>query len=380
MKICRTATVPFMLLNHLKAQIAATVAAGHQVTLVCSDGPEVERLREVVGVTVVLITIPRTISPLRDLLAFFKLFMFFLRNDFDVVHSTTPKAGLLSMSAAWFARIPIRLHTFTGQPWVELRGLKRQIVKRADWVTAHLSTMNYADSRSQQSLLIAERVVVASNIRTLGAGSLAGIDLERFSPAKWRTESMVVRRELGVSENWKVVVFVGRLTRDKGVVELVNAFEQLREQGIQCKLLLVGPLEQHIDPLPAKTLDVVHSNCDIHHVGYVAQPEKYLAVADVLCLPSYREGFGTVILEAAAMSVPTVATDIVGIRDAVIAGATGLLVPPKNAPALVEALRTLLGDDGLRKDMGRAAQQRCIQEFDAQQMHALIIAEYVKHQ
>jgi glycosyltransferase involved in cell wall biosynthesis len=284
------------------------------------------------------------------------------------------------MTAAWLARIPVRFHTFTGQPWVELHGLKRLIVKRADWVTARMSTMNYADSRSQQSLLIAERVVDASNIRTLGAGSLAGIDLERFSPAKWMTESTAIRCEFGVDESWKVVVFVGRLTRDKGVVELVDAFEQLRKQGIRCKLLLVGPLEQHLDPLPAKTLDVMRSNCDIHHVGYVTQPERYMAVADVLCLPSYREGFGSVILEAAAMAVPAVGTDIVGIRDAVIAGVTGLLVPPKNVPALMDGLNTLLEDEKLRKNMGRAAQQRCIQEFAAQQLNTLVIAEYVKYQ
>lgn len=376
MKICRIATVPFMLYHHLRVQIADTCAAGHHVTLVCSNGPEVQALRQIPGVSIVLIDIPRAISVGRDLIALWGLIRYFRKEKFDVVHSITPKAGLLSMLAAWLVRVPVRMHTFTGQPWVELTGVKRQIVKVADKFSARFSTINYTDSHSQMEFLIDEGVVARSKIKTLGSGSLAGIDVRRFNPERFAERRSDIRRELRLNDRSKVVVFVGRMTRDKGIVELVSAFADLQSKGFDYQLLLVGPQEMDRDPLPTDTLYIMQTNASIRCVGYSNEPEKYLAVSDVLCLPSYREGFGSVILEAAAMGLPSIGTDIVGVRDAIVSGKTGLLVPPKNVEALQKALAYLLEGHAVRCKLGQQARIRALRDFDASAVNLRVISEY----
>lgn len=377
MNICRVATVPFMFQNHLRVQIFDTIKAGHRVTLVCSDGPEITALREIPGIQIVLIEIPRAISLRKDLLALWQLFRFFRASGFDIVHSTTPKGGLLAMLAAWVARIPLRLHTFTGQTWVELTGLKRVIVKRADWVTAQLSTMNYTDSISQTKFLIDECVVAGGKIKTLGRGSLSGVDFNRFNSERFRQGSSQCRMQLGLKSASKVVTFVGRLTKDKGIVELIAAFARLQELGYDCDLLLVGPFEPDLDPLPLATMELIKANLRIRCVGYSKEPEKYLAISDIFCLPSYREGFPTAILEAAAMGLPTVGSNINGTSDAVIDGKTGILVQPKDVNALVNALGCLLDGDELRCKMGLAAREQCLKEFGAPLVNSMVIAEYL---
>lgn len=376
MRICRIATVPFFLQNHLRAQICATVAAGHEVALVASSGPEIPALRTIPGIRFHHIEIPRQISPLRDLVALWRLFRLFRREKYDIVHSTTPKAGMLTALAAYLARVPVRLHTFTGQVWMEKRGLVRLLAKAGDRVTAALNTQCYADSFSQRDFIIGERVARPEQIRVLGAGSLAGVDLHRFDPAAWAPRASAIRTELGIQAGVKVISFIGRLTRDKGIDELVSAFQALRSQGVNCLLLLIGPQDTDWETLSAGVRHAIAHDPAIRSVGYSSEPERFLAVTDVFCLPSYREGFGNVVIEAAAMGVPTVGTDIVGLRDSIVDGETGVLVPPKDPAALPHALAALLADEKTRKIMGDSARRRAVAEFDAQRVNAAVTDEY----
>ena len=376
LKICRSATVPFMLKNHLQKQISDTIATGNCVHLVCSEGPEIAELSCIPGVTIKIIEIRRTISLLKDFCALWSLMHYFAHEQFEVVHSTTPKCGLLSMLAAWLVRVPVRVHTFTGQPWIELSGFKRLVVKFADRLTAAASTMSYTDSQSQRQFLIEQGVVNPSKIRTLGYGSIAGIDLLRFNPERYENSLALIRHELQIDENIPTIIFIGRVTKDKGVMELIDAFEQLNVAGLRSSLLLVGPFEPVRDPLPLETLASIERNVNIKCIGYSAEPEKYLAVSDLLCLPSYREGFGSVILEAAAMGIPAVGTNIVGLKDAILNGETGLLVPPKNVEALTVALALLLNDAGRLKQLGLNARKRVQLNFDAEFVNGLVISEY----
>ena len=366
MKICRVSTVPFFLYNHLRGQIIATVAAGHEVVLAGSPGPEVEWLKAIPGVRFQEMDIPRKISPLRDLKALCQLYLFFRRERFDIVHSTTPKAGMLCAVAAYFARIPIRLHTFTGQAWAELKGAMRAIAKAGDRTTVFFNTQCYVDSPSQKQFIISEKIASMEEIRVLGSGSLAGVDLSRFAPEKWATSKNAIRSDLGIPENHRVITFIGRITKDKGIGELLAAFKRLEH----CTLLLVGPKEVFSDPAEST------SNANIRMIGYSTEPERYLAITDIFCLPSYREGFGNVVIEAAAMGVPTVGTDIVGLRDAIVAGQTGILVPPKESDALADALGTLLGNEAMRARMGEAARERAVSEFSADRVNAAVLEEY----
>ncbi len=376
MRICRTATVPFFLQNHLREQIRATVAAGHEVTLVSSAGQEVAALKNLPGIRFHQIEIPREIAPVRDLIALWHLFRLFRRERFDVVHSTTPKAGMLTAIAAYLARVPIRLHTFTGQVWMEKRGLVRFLAKAGDRVTAALNTQCYADSFSQRDFILAERVAKPSQIRVLGSGSLAGVDLRRFDLAAWVPRREAIRAELGLPVGAKVISFIGRLTRDKGLDELVSAFQALRNRGMNCVLLLIGPQDTDWDTLSPKARQAIEHDPAIRSMGYSSEPERFLAVTDVFCLPSYREGFGNVVIEAAAMGVPTVGTDIVGLRDSIVDGETGVLVPPKDAAALAKALDRLLADEPQRARIGEQARARAVAQFDAQIVNAGVIAEY----
>ena len=376
LRICRIATVPFFLQNHLHEQICATVAAGHEVTLVSSSGPEVSLLTAITGVRFHHIEIPRKISPLRDLLALWKLFKLFRRERYDIVHSTTPKAGMLTAMAAYLARVPVRLHTFTGQVWMEKRGVLRYLAKTGDRVTASLNTQCYADSFSQREFIIAEQVATSRQIRVLGAGSLAGVDLQRFNPDAWVTCKDSILVELGINPGTKVITFIGRMTKDKGIDELVMAFESLRDSGMDCVLLLVGPQDTDWDTLSTSVRYTIKNDSGIRCVGYSSEPERYLAITDIFCLPSYREGFGNVAIEAAAMEVATVGTDIVGLRDAIVDRETGLLVPPKDHAALAGALAVLMADEKQRRAMGEKARIRAVAHFDAQRVNAAVAEEY----
>ena len=208
----------------------------------------------------------------------------------------------------------------------------------------------------------------------LGKGSLAGVDMTRFNAARWSAgEKTALRRELNLREGGCVILFVGRVTRDKGVRELLEAFDELLKGGYDADLLLVGPLDDErggavdLSGLPR-----------VHHVGYTDCPERYMAVADFLCLPSYREGFGTVVIEAAAMGLPTVGTRIYGLTDAVEDGATGVLVPPRDTAALAGVMRNMLDAPDRLASMGRAARARCGELFDADKVSAFVAEEYAR--
>ncbi|HTP62354.1 MAG TPA: glycosyltransferase family 4 protein [Burkholderiales bacterium] len=372
MRIVRVATIPFVVLHHLEGQIRASVAAGHEVYVVTMQGAEVERIRALGVAGVVCVDIPREISPLADLVALCGLWRAFGRLKPDLVHSITPKAGLLAAIAGWLRGVPIRLHTFTGQAWAVRSGLVRWLSRMADRLVVRLNTRCYADSFSQRDFLVAEGICRLGELQVLGSGSLAGVDLKRFDAERLRDAAAHARARLRVSAGRKLIAFVGRVTRDKGVGELVAAFKGLRDAS----LVLVGPLEPERDPLAPETLSEIERNPAIHAIGYDPEPERYLAAADLLCLPSYREGFGIVVLEAAALGVPCVGTRITGLADAVVDGVTGVLVPPKDAGALRMALEGLLADDARRRALGDAARVRVRREFDAAAMQAGLLAEY----
>lgn len=376
MKICRIATVPFFVLHHLGSQIAATVGAGHEVHVVTSPGPGAERVAALPGVAFHPIAIPRPIAPLRDLVALAGLYRYFSRQRFAIMHSATPKAGLLCAVAAWLARVPVRLHTFTGQAWAERRGPVRWIGIAADRLIVRLNTRCYADSPSQRDFLLGLGIGSRQKLKVLGHGSLAGVELHRFRREALAAAAAELRERLGMPAGARVIAFVGRVHRDKGIAELVTAFRRLAERFPKIWLVLVGPFETEGAPLPAEVEHDLGHHPRIRAVGYDPAPEVYLAMAELLCLPSYREGFANVVVEAGAMGVPTVGSRIVGLVDSVAEGETGMLVPVKDAAALQAALTRLLEDDALRRRLGQAAQARAEACFDSRKVNQALLEEY----
>lgn len=376
-RIARISTVPFFVVTQLRHQVESLAAHGALVTVVTSDGPELAQVRSMPGVTCMPLEIPRSIDPYRDLLALIRLWLFFRKARFHITHSTTPKAGLLTAIAACMAGVPIRLHTFTGQPWIGMRGFKRWLARTSDWLIGRLNTRCYADSASQRQFLIAQGLLDAEHLHVIGAGSLAGVDMQRFDRGCFTGDQrQALRQSLDIPADTEVLLFVGRITADKGVRELLKAFAEIKAEGARAHLVFVGPFDAdsgaggNISPHEISTVQ------DAHLAGYTEHPEQYMAIADILCLPSYREGFGTVVIEAAAMEVPTVGSDIYGLRDAIEDGKTGILVTPRDIATLKMGLAKLLSNRALRAEMGATAKRRTLELFAAKRVSAEVVEEY----
>lgn len=376
-RIARISTVPFAILTQLRSQVVMLGRSGAHLTVITSDGVGIDVLRNTLEIFCHVIDIRRAVSPGRDLLALLRLFIFFRKTRTQIAHSTTPKAGLLTAIAAFAAGVPVRLHTFTGQPWVGMHGAKGWIARMSDVIVGKLNTKCYADSASQRQFLIAQNVLGSHRLAVIGAGSLAGVDISRFDRARFSVADRAkLKQSLGIPHASPTLLFVGRITKDKGVRELLQAFGVLKAEIPQVHLILVGPLDTESGVEGSLSLDEITQLDDVQCVGYTDSPESYMAIADVLCLPSYREGFGTVVIEAAAMGLPTVGSDIYGLTDAIVHGETGLLVPSKNVAELTLAVGRLLKERDTRVGMGEAARKRALDLFDAEKFNRMILEEY----
>jgi len=377
MRICRVATIPFYFVSQLKEQIYELIEAGHEVTLITSSGPELSQFEHHKKLNIKVIEIPRSIHPFKDIIALFRLMVFFLFHRFDIVHSYTPKAGLLTALAAFITKQPKRLHTWTGQQWLNMKGFNRIICRIADRFIGLLSSQCYVDSPSQKRLLISESIIHPDKISVIGNGSLAGVNTSRFNSDRWSVaDREAVLKKLRIPSDSTVITFIGRINEYKGIRELFSAFIEIcRKRNLD--LLMVGPIDnEHNDII--NIIEGIHDHPRIHFTGYTSTPEFYLAVTDILCLPSYREGFGTVVIEAASMGIPTVGTIIDGIIDAIVDKETGLLVPARDVNSLMEALLLLIDNPDFRNSLGEKALYRCRTFFNSKTMNLLTIKEYEK--
>ncbi|MEY3739581.1 MAG: hypothetical protein RLZZ192_256 [Pseudomonadota bacterium] len=327
---------------------------------------------EALPIEVKPVRIERSISPWFDLAALVILIRQLRLGGYDAVVSVTPKAGLLAMLAAWAVSTPLRIHIFTGQVWATRKGVSRMLLRFLDRLTAMLATDVLADSESQRQFMIAEGVVSAARSKVLARGSICGVDTQRFRPDE--TARKAIRAAHGIAENAVLLLFLGRLHPDKGVLDLGAAFVDLADKHEHVHLLFVGPEEAGTRTLLERCCDTVATR--VHFVDYTNTPERYIAAADIFCLPSYREGFGTVVIEAAAMGIPAVASRIYGLTDAVVDGETGLLHAPHDVNDLQFALARLVQEPLLRKRLGMAARNRAIQHFDSIDV-AQDFAEYI---
>jgi len=368
-KLCFVATIPAVIRSFMKGHILA-IAEKWQVTIISS--PDDAGLLSDLDAQFIPLSIERKASPLRDLLALVHMVILFRREHFDLVHSIMPKTGLLTMLAGWLACVPVRMHTFTGQVWATKRGWKRSALKLFDRLIVLFATHVLVDSPSQRDFLVSEGVLPQGKGMVIGRGSICGVDAQRFYPNAQMRD--LVRTELGIGIEQTVILFLGRLNRDKGMLDLATAFADIASRGGDVVLVLVGA-EEDVPFSRVQEICGVHRE-RLHRVDFTPEPERYMAAADIFCLPSYREGFGQVIIEAAASGVPTVASRIYGITDAVEDGRTGLLFPVGDVSALVQALLKLIGDDELRRQMGAAASARALALFSSEKNTKEMLALY----
>lgn len=379
MKLARIAAVKYSLLVQLNSQLKYIDKSNIKLTMIASkkdDISETEKLlEELPHSSFIPINICRKISLFNDIKSLSKLIYTFKVNKYDIVHSTTPKAGLLTAIAGITTGVKVRLHTFTGQPWVTEKGLKKIILMYCDKIISRLNTKCYADSSSQRDFLIKKNIINKDKIDVLHSGSLAGIDLARFNEKNYPDGvKSSFKKMFNIPADDLIITFIGRVTKDKGVRELICSFESIIKTNDNISLLIVGPKEK--DEIDYFSEISSRMKSKIYYHEFTSRPEDFLAISNIFCLPSYREGFGTVIIEAAALGVPSVATNIYGISDAIVDGETGLLVPPMNSKLLTIALLKLIGDKSLRKKMGVAAKNRVISSFNSEVISKALIDDY----
>jgi glycosyltransferase involved in cell wall biosynthesis len=361
--ICFVITSPFTINSFLIGHLAE-LRKNYQVTL-CVNLNIYKLSSKIDSSKISIINVPleRKISLLRDLKALITLFKIFRNSRFNCVHSITPKAGLLAMTAALITRVPNRFHTFTGQIWSTKTGLGRIFYRRIDWLIAKLATFIFADSTSQVQFLLKEGVCQRSHISLLGSESISGVDLERFRPNRLAREQL--RRELSARENECVFIFVGRLCRDKGLFDLFKAFSMFSSNNNgNYSLWIIGPDEEDIAYQIKKQFPGLYDLAK--WIGPTSTPELYMAAADVLLLPSHREGFGTVIIEAAACGLPTISYRIDGVVDALVNGHTGILVSLGDTEELSAKIQYLLRNSEIRSSMGSLARARACNNFSSE--------------
>ena len=359
--LCFVATVPAVVRSFLKEHIRAS-AKEWGVKIITN--PAGAALLSALDAQFIPLAIERRITPWRDLLVLTQLVVLFRREHFDLVHSIMPKTGLLAMLAAWITGVPVRMHTFTGQVWSNKRGWRRNALKMFDKLIVSFATHIFVDSPSQRDFLVSEGILMQGQGMVIGYGSICGVDPACFRPDP--KMKIIVRKELGINQNATVLLFLGRLNRDKGMLDLAAAFANISCHRSDTVLLLVGTEE---DVPFTRIQKICGAGCSqLRRVDFTPNPERYMAAADIFCLPSYREGFGQVIIEAAASGIPSVASRIYGITDAVEDGKTGLLFPAGDVATLTKTLLRLIEDQALCRQMGKVARVRAIELFASEKI------------
>jgi lipopolysaccharide/colanic/teichoic acid biosynthesis glycosyltransferase/glycosyltransferase involved in cell wall biosynthesis len=347
----------------LRGQPRDLVRRGFEVILVTSPGPDLEAVETREGIEVHTVPMVREIAPLRDLRALLRLTRLLRRLAPDVVNAGTPKAGFLGMLAARRAGVPIRVYTLRGLRLETARGLRRRLLTHAEKSAARAAHRVVAVSPSLRRRSVELGLAPEEKIEVLGPGTSNGVDPERFAATPERRRAAeTMRRELGLPAGAPVIGFVGRLTRDKGIRELLDAFERIRSRRPDARLLLVGDFEPG-DPVSERVRERVREHPSIHFAGFTPDPAPCYLLMDVLAFPSHREGFPNAPLEAAAAGVPTVGFAATGTVDAVVDGETGRLVSVGDVEALARGLEAYLEDAELRRAHGEAARERVLAEL-----------------
>lgn len=372
-KVIRTSTIPISLNKLLKGQLKF-LSKEFEVIGLSSSGTDLDEVKNRERVKTITVEMQRGMSPFKDIVSLVKLYLVFKKEKPQIVHSITPKAGLLCMLAAKFAGVPIRMHMFTGLLFPTMKGFSQKIFIKMDQLLCWAATNIYPEGNGVKQDLINYNIT-SKPLKVLANGNVNGIDLDFFSPKQISEDQKYqLRNELNFDPQDFVFVFVGRLVGDKGINELVDAFKSFDNSNV--KLLLVGPLELKQDPIKEATIKEITNNKNIISVGSKSDVRPYLAISDVLVFPSYREGFPNVVLQAGAMELPCIVTNISGCNEIIEEGKNGIIIPPKNKLAIANAMNFVIENKDKKEFFRKNARSMIESRYNQKLVWNAILKEY----
>ena len=380
-KLIRITTVPISFKVLLKGQLRFMTSNGFDVKGVSSEGEELREVRENEGIVMEAINMSRKITPFQDLKSLWEMWNFLRKEKPQIVHTHTPKAGIIGMLAARLAGVPHRLHTVAGLPLMEATGIKRKILNFVEKLTYSSATRVYPNSKGLYDFILQNNFTQSNKLKIIANGSSNGINTTFFNPEQVTvTERVTLREKLNIQPDDFVFVFVGRIVSDKGINELIKAFSELKtaenNELTGIKLLLVGGLESDLDPLNPETLAEINQNKDIISAGFQQDVRPFFAISDALAFPSYREGFPNVVMQAGAMGLPSIVSDINGCNEIIVEGENGLIIPSKNVEKLKEKMLTLARDKNLYVKLKENSRRMIENRYEQSVVWNALLEEY----
>ena len=377
-KLIRITTIPLSLDKLLDRQLHF-MSAYYDVIAVSSDKEYLEKVGKKEQVTTFHLEMTRKITPIKDFFAVLKLYFFFKRIKPIIVHTHTPKAGIVGMLASKMAGVPHRFHTVAGLPLLETKGFKRKILDFVEKLTYSCATKVYPNSYGLLAIITKNNYCSVTKLKVIANGSSNGIDTEYFNLNIFSaSQNLDLKKQLGIATSDFVFVFVGRLVADKGINEMVAAFKLVNEKYPNAKLLLVGDYETNLDPLLPLTLEQIKTSNAIITVGFQSDVRPYLSIADALIFPSYREGFPNVVMQAGAMGLPAIVSNINGCNEIIVEGKNGTIIPVKNTSTIIKKMELLLTDEDYFKKLKSNAREMIVSRYEQKVVWEAIIEEYKK--
>lgn len=378
-KLIRMTTIPGSLGGLLKGQLKFMKEHFEVIGVSSSENGLLEKVGSREKVPVVPIEMTRRITPFKDLVSVWKLYRLFKREKPLIVHTHTPKAGTLGMLAAYLARVPYRLHTIAGLPLLEATGGKRKLLDLVEKLTYFWATKIYPNSFGLKDIILENGYTNHQKLKVIGNGSSNGVDTRIFNRDNFnKTELLKLRERLKINSNDFVFLFVGRIVGDKGINELIQAFCRLKKSRPNIKLILLGSYERELDPIKSENEERIDTDPNILALGTVTDVRPYFCIADCMAFPSYREGFPNVVMEAGAMGVPSIVTDINGCNEIIDHGINGVIVPTKDEEALYKEMKVMINDISQNKYDPNRIRQLVVSKYDRPTMWNLILEEYLE--
>jgi glycosyltransferase involved in cell wall biosynthesis len=379
-KLFRVTTVPISLQKLITGQLPYMRAKGFDPVMISATGPESQAVIKEQGSPLFEIDLTRKITPIQDLKALWQFYRLCKKHKPAIVHSHTPKAGIIGMLGAKLAGVPVRLHTVAGLPLMEAQGKTRQVLEAVEKLTYSCATKVYPNSIVLKDFILKSNFCGPEKVKVIGNGSSNGINTTFFSREQLDDMKLQgLKADLGIKPEDFVFVFIGRLVKDKGIQELVTAFKKLQASHPNVKLLLVGPFEQDLDPIDAPILQEIEQNTSILSVDFQNDVRPYLAISQALAFPSYREGFPNVPMQAGCFGLPSIVTDINGCNEIIRHGENGLIVPPKSMEDLYAAMLAFLTDKDHFTRMQSQARQMIVDRYEQTYFWELLLQEYKEH-